>query len=573
MGATGRASCNACQLQELQCDSKKPSCKNCTRNGIKCAYPLTLKWGGRPYKDKSKRIKMPPNTKLVNGVLMANHTSMKVLKPKKLKTNAVVAGPSFQDLPVGAQLDIEEILGHSPILEESSALAVTTSITPPSPPMRMLKPMHMPGLDLLNQSQTHSEFFEYYVCETAHAFVPLNRDNKNNPFCTIVPQLALHSSTLMRIVMAFGGKHREQKLLMEQGQECFSLEEISSGGVSSDSGALARDLEQQSVLELIREMARSQNKLNDLVLASVLILASLSIFFGNGKNWHTHVFGAEGIIMQELQQRSKERQIYLKYPHERGSYFFLRRWFAYIRVMGCLSSGLFEHFPERKFSQLKIDFDLPTRNECTGDVDDVYYTNGMGVEVLSFLAQVANLILEKETDGRRELTGSTLQGAIELDYKIVHFLGIRKPVTKLDISQGAMLVQDSSENSFLMATNLLFGLSGLLQLRRRVIGLSYDNPLVRDLLFKMIALVENKLQSHRHPNPCLLFCIFSCGCELLEDVLVSKREICLAQIDMLIEAGVESASQAKNVMQECWRTSNSWWEVLSKHNLDICFAI
>lgn len=63
--------CRGCVKENISCDRKRPNCRNCTRRQVSCKYPIQLKWGGRPYKDKSKCVNLPADTMLVEGVLVA----------------------------------------------------------------------------------------------------------------------------------------------------------------------------------------------------------------------------------------------------------------------------------------------------------------------------------------------------------------------------------------------------------------------------------------------------------------------------------------------------------------------
>lgn len=52
-----RNGCHKCKRMKTKCDELKPLCSNCLRTQSTCDYSLKLTWGGRPYKDKNKRVK------------------------------------------------------------------------------------------------------------------------------------------------------------------------------------------------------------------------------------------------------------------------------------------------------------------------------------------------------------------------------------------------------------------------------------------------------------------------------------------------------------------------------------
>ncbi|SCU80234.1 LAFA_0B08284g1_1 [Lachancea sp. 'fantastica'] len=595
MGSKART-CRACESLGLHCDFKKPQCTYCLENNVKCSYPMTLKWGGRPYKDKTKRIKLPPNTKMVGGVLMADFSIQKPAKVKlkkriekkliTLENTDNLIESIFESPKTGSSIqlkcaeDAQEGPEFGPLSFESINNNDLDSFLPiiVPPPTRVLKPMHMPGLDLLNKSLQHSDFFEYYVQETALSFVASSKAGDSNPFSTIVPRLALHSPTLMKIVMAFGGMHRDRRQLLLQRKQVFSLDDEFSQVSASERHLepLIRELEQQGVSELIKELSSSHRILDDLLLASILVLASLYIFFGKGKKWHIHMVGAEGIILQELGPGSRIEQKYLKYSTQKDPHHFLRRWFVYIRIMGYLSAGRFPRTGEQIVSPLRIDFSIADSSNETQLIDDVLSANGMDLKVMSFLAEISSLIVQKETSPTEGIQPTILQKAVELDYKISRRLDLDR-VSLLSEGNGSYRPRghNSAQDQKLLlnAIKLLFEMTGLLQLRRRVLGLTHESLMVRDLLLNMTDMIETKFLAVKYSGACLLFSFFSCGCELIEECLVPRRKTCLAQIDLLIELGVETAIQAKAVMQECWRTSKSWWDVLREQNQDICFAI
>lgn len=563
-----KTACALCKAEKKCCDKKRPKCSHCTDENVACSYPLTLKWGGRPYKDKTKQIKIPKNTVLVDGVLMVRDKSH--LSPNRYERRSrlvlINEGPVFtQDITKGKVRKAVE--GAS---EESSVQI--------SNPCYFTPQGSMPSLKLLNCSLEHSTFFEFYVYKTSYHFVALNKGCKSNPFHTIVPQMAMFNPSLMKLVMAFGGEHRERFRRLENPQLCYSLDEDFVG--KKPLTMTGQELLEQGVMELVDQLASPKTVIDDTVLASVLVLASFCIYFGTIENkWHAHLYGAEGIILRELKEKSKIEKVLLRYTCEQGPYFFLRRWFAYMRIWGCISSASFrQKTVERPLLEIDFEETQDPRRHKNGDVDYALYTSGMESLVLSYLAQVANLILKSETRPPGSDKEYIFRDAVELEYKIMNYLGSRKQEGEASLKQFLPLTErapcDSTKQySILIATNMLFGLTGVLQLRRRVLGLTHESLLVQNLVLKITDLIEKKLSTGTFVQPCLLFCFFSCGCELLDGSLVPKRTLFLNLLDSLIRDGVESARQARSAMQECWRTSKPWWEVLKERGLDICFAI
>lgn len=52
-----RNGCHNCKRLKIKCDENKPKCSYCIKTDTKCDYSMKLTWGGRPYKNGTKRNK------------------------------------------------------------------------------------------------------------------------------------------------------------------------------------------------------------------------------------------------------------------------------------------------------------------------------------------------------------------------------------------------------------------------------------------------------------------------------------------------------------------------------------
>lgn len=77
-----RKGCHNCKRLKIKCDEDKPKCSYCVKTNSDCDYSIKLTWGGRPYKDVSKR-KNPFET-----VISTNPQSPSIKKTKKTKTKS-----------------------------------------------------------------------------------------------------------------------------------------------------------------------------------------------------------------------------------------------------------------------------------------------------------------------------------------------------------------------------------------------------------------------------------------------------------------------------------------------------
>lgn len=53
-----RNGCHNCKRLKIKCDECKPKCSYCIKTDTKCDYSMKLTWGGRPYKNETKRNKL-----------------------------------------------------------------------------------------------------------------------------------------------------------------------------------------------------------------------------------------------------------------------------------------------------------------------------------------------------------------------------------------------------------------------------------------------------------------------------------------------------------------------------------
>lgn len=168
-----------------------------------------------------------------------------------------------------------------------------------------------------------------------------------------------------------------------------------------------------------------------------------------------------------------------------------------------------------------------------------------------------------------------LSQVLELDYEINAHLNEsereRDEIFKAYYSQGRPEIHKGYR--ILRATNLIFGLTGSFQLKRRVLNLPQNSRIIEDSLVKITKLVDESIPLVSSSTSCIIFCLFCCGCELLSDSMVKYRPVYMKRIDSLNRKGVSSAAMAKRIMEKCWNEKKFWWDILRENNLDITFAI
>lgn len=567
------AGCKACNKQNNHCDGKRPSCGNCVRRKVSCNYPIQLKWGGRPYKNKSKTINIPAETMLVEGILVAKQRMVsRESKEAKVKDFVLVKEPlnfRYNSPPPENQLQlIEQIPTDEPLLTMKRMLDLPMSF----PPLSFMPTVSKPLLD------SHSELLRFFVEETSSFFVVSHRSgSSSNPFGTIIPRMASECPILKNLLIAFAGKHRNKVYSASNDVLFLHLEELCAQ--DTDYEDLSRRLLKKSTNELMGKLTSLEERHNDSTLAGLLVLIALEIFFGDHRSkWRMHLRAARQIVGERLQNDSEATGQKLIYRVDNTPYHFLSRWFTYLNVVSILSSADFE-LQADTVPLLEVEFFSTKQQllETKRSLDDIEATSGMDLIVLSFLSRVAHLLhkANNEDIDRAEV----MRTAIELDFELIEYLDESEKarnaiVEQLKKGSSKAFTEEQFQNyERLRATNLVFGLTGSLLLRGRLMAMSHDSKMICSLLSRTTALLTRLVQLGSPSQSCLFFCIFCCGCELLSSSMEVNRPVFTRQLDSLAERGMTSALQAKIIMEECWTTGRHWWKLLRENNLDFCFAI
>lgn len=221
--------------------------------------------------------------------------------------------------------------------------------------------------DLLLAVPTYRDLFHHYVYVTADIMVPAPIIYPQNPFKTILPAMALQTPHLLALLLAFSAHHRARFLRMELPTEVISrlLTRVFQG--------------------FIKCLENEKEAKSDTTLTTAVLLTSFEILTSGGRNsWKTHMHGARDIVIsRDIAQSLLELPLSYNFnqPHnkttpsppvspmslpnpkvsldENGSSnvigpkplgvlksdidetnvsYFLVRWFAYIDVIGSLSS-------------------------------------------------------------------------------------------------------------------------------------------------------------------------------------------------------------------------------------------
>ncbi|SCU77426.1 LANO_0A00342g1_1 [Lachancea nothofagi CBS 11611] len=618
-----RSGCNCCKKARIKCDETKPKCENCIRRGHDyCDYSIQLKWGKKPLKNSQKITKDLPDASFVDGIL--------VMAKKRVKKSIKGVGANIESLPLESgrmllapshvpnlgsstlsNFVTSPALGlvcdnvsaiEDPDQERDTELAdmVIGSLPRGSPllvsdllkdqvnfdhkyfNLNALRLAH-PSPNILFNSVYYSELFGFYLRETSHLLVPTpHYEYRTNPFHTILPQMAMQSSTLMNLILAFGANHRKQIMDYQQGSHIAPLD------ITRRDESVANALLSQTFVQLFAHLTDIKQRRDNTTLATILMLAGFDIFFSDTRNkWRAHIFGARGLILDKLRTGHKSSFRVTSTATATDADTFLDHWFSYLNIIASLSS-VKRNVAKESLRSLTYEFDYEERKseiyERRLRWEDIDYLTGMETKVLSLLADIADLVDQKESLADLIELHPLLLKALDLDHNILTYLDeseVERDAIEKDVFDGRLRLTklcsstDSNYKTYktLRAINMIFGLTGLLQLKRRVIGIPQGSPVIKDLLIRVTKLIEEWIPFNSSAESCITFCLFCCGCELVSRDLVSSRKIYMDHIEILLQNGMASAQQAKMVMEDCWKDKKSWWEILEERNLDLAFAI
>ncbi|CAR29093.1 hypothetical protein ZYGR_0Z00140 [Zygosaccharomyces rouxii] len=594
-----RNGCRKCKELKIKCDEQRPRCQNCIRRNFQpCDYSKVLQWGGRPGKKNNQQqlqgLVCKPTPKpsplptfqpdtLLQDLFVQNHQSI----PSNcfdIENNNNENSDEYNDrLPLISTGDTSL---HSLRTPWSASVAFSkiplSSLQLPSP---------LP--DVLLNTPHYLNLFEFYMRETAYLLVPLPRElYSDNPFCWRFGQMALACPTLLYLLLAFSANHRtmiatqKRKLELPSLEEPWNLESSSESSLApfgdvETGNTLTNELLTITFNNLLVDLTNEQRRKSDCTLATIMMLAAFDIFFSDRRRkWRAHVNGAGRLIMERL-CGSDCNMLTLQDSEEQTDLFFLTRWFSYLDIIGSLSSTsrviTTEKLQAIKYKSMLTDPSVLKSRRI--NLSDLEAGTGFEYTILSYLAEVSSLIKEKESEqdetGMERMSQEMLAKVLELDYEINTYLeNSERERSQIYEKYYSKKPWENYRGYYnLRITNLIFGLTGSYQLKRRVLNLPLDSKIVQDLLVRITKLVDENVPLAASSTSCLSFCLFSCGCELLNDSMAQYRPIYMERIDALNKEGVNCAAMAKSIMEKCWKFKKNWWDILREENLDITFAI
>lgn len=585
-----RNGCRQCKRWKIKCDENKPRCNNCCRRDIKdCDYSIILKWGGRPYKNSHKMSsQLTPQLKLKNGVFILNKNNSKVYK-------------KFSK-------DISNSIDDTKLL---------SCIIKPLEIFLVRSPSLLPSL--LTSSHYNMNFFEFYLQKTSHMLIPTSpKTCLKNPFKLLLPQMAMQNETLLCLLLAFGATHKGNFLnepstlllpppskshisvssanlktinLIEMDDQsleksCYYLDDIWS---SKKPPAIADDLLATTLKNLSISLDNIVQRTRDETLATVLMLSMFDIFFSDNRRvWRKHLFGARTLINEKIKMLDVDSFRVELFYNEMDPTFFLNRWFTYVAIISSLSSinqnsmdFQFDTFRHLSYEVQKYETDEDFLYTKRYHLDDIEYCTGLDPKVLLYLGKISTFINQNHIDQEVKMKARIL------DQELIQYLYISERVRDkicrqhYQINNGAghnnhnntIITEKYQTYELLRATNVIYGLTGSLQLKRRVFGYPSSHYEVKKLIEEITNLLIRYIPPKSSTAACIIFCLFCCGCDLFDNSCLYLRSVYMERAMTLANSGVKSAYMAKSIMQRCWKLHKNWWEYLKEEQLDVTFAI
>jgi hypothetical protein len=373
-------------------------------------------------------------------------------------------------------------------------------------------------------------FQHHFLNHTAGCLIPHNCSS--NPFRSILPQMAVQDDDLLHLLLAYSASHRARLLRQPEPATRIAL--------------WVKD-----IFPNLRHALDDPNKIiTDANLATVIMLASLEIIspkaFGVAVPWQKHL----ELARQMVAARGGAHRMQTTSRKDKVSSF-LWSWFAYLDVLGSLSGG------QNISSAWMLDYDI---EDDAGDyqIDCILGFTSRCVRILAKVAALA-----RQCDAQRIGADSTIQAdwqpsegvvsrAQKLEADLLESRRHRaKPCTHMQSKSEAEYQWDTLE---VAATNEAFHSAGLIHLHRRILGKPSEHEDVQHAVREILGSF-NKVRKGSSAEACLLFPMFTAGCDLQDE---KQRSDILERIIRVEKFGMTQVHNARKLMEKVWETGKPW---------------
>ncbi|MCJ1469016.1 hypothetical protein MMC07_007648 [Pseudocyphellaria aurata] len=371
----------------------------------------------------------------------------------------------------------------------------------------------------LTENPMNLLYFHHFLNHTARILVP--HDCSENPFKSILPQMAVGDNNLLHLLLAYSAGHRAR--LLKHPEPANRI----AHWVENVFPTLRRALDDPT------------SQISNANLATAIMLASLEIISPNTfevpVSWQNHLNIARRMILA----RGGAGLVHRK---DRVSYF-LSRWFAYLDVLGSLSGGKND---QPLFSGNYWASDDAGDEEQAFQIDCLMGFTSRCVSILAKIAELARLCDSERIDSSGNLRedwcppSATIARADKLkrdlwDSRTHRYSGCPHRHAGNEIADG----WDSLE---MVATNDAFHWAGQIHLNRRVLGMNSSDPEVQ-LAVREIVGALFKVRKGGTAEACLLFPMFTAGCDAQEP---AQRDKILERVRSVEESGMTHVRKCLN---------------------------
>ncbi|KAF2456685.1 fungal-specific transcription factor domain-containing protein [Lineolata rhizophorae] len=401
----------------------------------------------------------------------------------------------------------------------------------------------------LHQNPMNLLYFHHFLNHTARILVP--HDCEQNPFRTVLPEMAVRDENLLNLLLAFSASHRARLLNHKEPANRIAL--------------LV-----QNVFPALRRALEKDAQVTDANLTTAIMLCSLEIISPNTFEvpipWQKHLTTARRMIIARGGLESVR-------PKDKVSYF-LSRWFAYLDVLGSLSGSKNDAPMSSSYWAASAapgggggSTDVSSGGDPgSSETDEIDCFLGFTSRCIGILSRIAHLAKRCEAE-RLDAAGEVRPGWAPSAEVVAAADGLRDELATArrqvvkgcshgrGAGAGARSESEAGWDSLeVYATNEAFHWAGLIHLGRRVLGKPETDPEVQGAVREIVGALY-KVRRGSSAEACLLFPMFAAGCNAVE---AGQRGRIMERLQSVEGFGMTHVHRARTLMQKVWDTGKPW---------------
>ena len=411
------------------------------------------------------------------------------------------------------------------------------------PSITIPEPLSAITSSLLEKNPAFPNLFNHFIRYTCRVLVPY--DDHNNPFRTILAQMALHPSAehLLAALLASSAAHRAG--MKRENPPKYIISSLL-----------------QTTLEGLRKaLANPEEASLDTTLATAIALSSYNIIASDVQHWRMHLDGAREIILHRRRMAGDGAV-----RQESSIRTFLSKWFAYLDVIaGASGLTLKEHNYDSAVKLIEDVTESPPKESWEPSKFDTF--TGFTSRLLPLLLRIGKLAHQKRVAEHVNIDLTRDPEFAEHVDTLEHDLN----TAELDmIILPDEVVIDATLEKQLRACNQAFHSAARLHIQRRLRNMTSDE--VRPTVEQVFRAIE-QVPVGSGPEISLLYPLFSAGVEATGPL----REFAQFRMQEMEKIGIGNVQRAKKVMLETWQQSDlngsmKWEDVMEGMGWDLSLA-